>query len=292
VNKQEWITRLGKLPKNMELTSYGLIYRDPIATAPTVEGEQYNTDTRIKITLGDYTLRHLNECRELLDSDEIKAKIATWAKTQSDYRRSNQYLLARKKYEAKQLAVEAGLQPDEHGGFRDRGDHFSLSVLDVIWKPIELQKLHATGDMLTLVNQVRTRVYAKSYKFGAGERSDIYLIGRNESGTPFCHAVAQHLRTVADAVAWIWDNQPITARQGDVAITPAKKHITAGEIVADRVITDRHLISGEDLQNGALYARNAVLHHAADQHPDITIGNEWHKIVIARRSTRRPSSKD
>lgn len=293
MNKQEWIDRLGKLPRNTKLTNYGLIYSDPIATAPAIVREQYNPETKIdSIKLGDYTLANLNRCRDLLASDEIKNKIAHWAKTQADFRRSKPYLLAYKKYEAKILAVEAGLHPDEHGSYRDRGDHFSLSVLDVIWKPIELLKLHAAGDMLALVNQSRTRVYAKSYKFGPGERSDIYLVGYNESGTRFCHAVAQHLRTVADAVAWIWGDEPITARHGDVAITPARKPIRGGEIVTELQIVDRHVVTGEVYRNGALYARNAVLHHAASQHPDITIGNEWHKIVVARRSTRSPSSKD
>lgn len=292
MQKQEWIDRLGSLPRNMEITTYGLIYRDPIATAPTVEREQYDATLIRDIRLGDYTLKNLTRCRELLASDEIKNKIAGWAKTQADYRRSKSYLIARKKYEARELAMRAGLEHDEHGGYR-RGDYHTLIVLDVIWQPAKLRTLHASGDILALVIDCRKRIYAKSYGHGPGERTDVYLVGTNESGTPFCHAVAQHLLTVADAVDWVWwGNEPITARHGDVAITPTRKPIKNGELVNDLQIVDRHVITGEVYRNGALYARNAVLHHTADQHPDITIGNEWHKIIIGRRSTRRPSSKD
>jgi hypothetical protein len=209
----------------------------------------------------------------------------------NNHRYTEQYRVATKKYQALQLAQKAGLHHDEHGGY-SKGDYHTLTIIDIVFKASQLRANFAVGKLLALVRDERKRVYAKSYRFGPGYRSDVFLLGTNESGTPFLHPVPNYITSVATAISWIWNNETITARHGDVAIAIAKRIIKQGETVTSHQIIDRHVVTGEIYQNGSLYARNAVLTHTAGQHPDITIGNEWHKIIIGRRSVRRSGTKD
>lgn len=195
---------------------------------------------------------------------------------------------------ALKLAGEAGLNCDEHGGYRHGSDSYSISVLDIAdaKTPAKLREYHATGDMLLLVEEGRTRTYAKSSQWKASTRYDRYLVGRNENGIPFAHAVKTDIRTIAEALSWIWNGEKIIARQGDVATAESKQFTSPGQIVENYQIIDSHHIDGEIRKNGSLYARNAMLYHLKEQHPAIIVGSEWVKIVIGRRSTKSTSTAD
>ncbi len=188
------------------------------------------------------------------------------------------------KEDAKQLAIKAGLHHDEHGGY-GRGDYHTLSVVDIVSEKKELQKLNASGKLLALVKDGRKRVYSKKYmsSFGGGYREDFYLVGTNENGLPFVHGVSRNCATVSQAVNWIWGEHELFARHGDIALTDAKL-TKPGERVTDAIIHDNHHFTGEIYKNGAMYVRNGMLHHVKDQHPDVIIGNEWKKVIIAKRA--------
>lgn len=183
------------------------------------------------------------------------------------------------------LALEAGLHHDEHGGYT-RGDHHTLSVTDSIYRKADMRATHASGKLLALVTDTRKRVYSKKYtrRFGPGMREDAFLVGKNENGVSFMHGVSKSCTTVADAVAWIWSGHEIVSRHGDVALTPAKLKLPGCQVTG-AIISGAHVFSGEMHKNGATYVRNGTLHHEKNQHPDVIVGAEWMRVLIAKRAT-------
>jgi hypothetical protein len=194
---------------------------------------------------------------------------------------------------ARDLAIKAGLEHDEHGGY-ERGDYHTLHIIDIADRKSQLDRYFATGTLLILVKDVRNRVYSKSYMMNHGPsyREDTYLVGTNDNGIPFAHHVKDDIVTIAEAVDWIWQSNKILARQGDVAVAECKQFVSSGELVEDYVITDSHKFTGELKRNGSIYIRNGILYHEKDQHPVIFVGEEWVKVVIGRRSTKAPSTAD
>lgn len=186
--------------------------------------------------------------------------------------------------DAKQLAIKAGLHHDEHGGY-GRGDYHTLSVVDVVSAKTEMRKLHASGNLLALVKDGRKRVYSKKYmaSFGGGYKEDFYLVGTNENVLPFVHGVSRNCATVAQAVSWIWGDHEIFARHGDIALVDAKLTKSSTQ-VADVSIHDNHHFTGEMYKNGSVHVRNGTLHHTKNQHPDVVVGAEWKKVIIAKRA--------
>jgi uncharacterized protein YdaU (DUF1376 family) len=253
------------------------------------------------VTVTPYSKRNLEALLTAI-TPELLAEIdaadaAFWASPAGQEKKRRQVAenrAAARKARAMKLASEAGLNCDEHGGYRHGSDSYGISVLDIAdaQTPAKLREYHATGDMLLLVEESRTRTYAGSSKWKASTRYDRYLVGRNENGVPFAHAVKSDIRTIAEALNWIWNGEKIIARQGDVATAESKQFSSPGQIVVDYQIIDSHRIDGEIRKNGALYARNARLYHEKGQHPDITIGDTWAKIVIGRRSTKSTSTVD
>lgn len=196
------------------------------------------------------------------------------------------------------LAAAAGLSSDEHGNYYDRGDHTAVSVVSSIHDRRDLRKAFAAGDRLLLVAQRRRRVYAKSSTWYPSDRTDKFLVGRNESGSAFAHAVPANIGTVTEAVSWIWAGADVLERHGDVAIVATTRAIaTAIPVPAQGLAVDTarsHMVlGGEYRRNGALYIRDAVLHHTRNQHPDVvTPPGQWVRVVVGRRSTRAASSTD
>ena len=186
----------------------------------------------------------------------------------------------------------AGISPDEHGSWNRGGDYHSIVVLDAVLDPLNMVQYLAFGEGIALVADDRQRTYAKSSKWRASTRRDVYLVGQNESGTYFAHAVPSDMRSVAAAFRWIWDGNQIESRNGDVGIAIPKVTIKKNGEQKKVHIVDSHYVEGEILQNGALYARNATVYHEKGQHDPVKIGNEWRKIVVARRSTKASSTKD
>lgn len=182
------------------------------------------------------------------------------------------------------FALTAARRADEHGAYHT-SDRMDVTILDYVTGKAK-RKYFATGEFLALVRINRERTYSKAYtrNFGTGKRKDTFLIGINETGSTFAHQVSDKITTIEDAEKWIWNNNEITARHGDIAITPAKVVIKKpGDHVENEQLIDAHMFTGEIKRNGAIYVRNGVLHHDKQQHPDITIPDKWYKIVFAKR---------
>jgi hypothetical protein len=149
-----------------------------------------------------------------------------------------------------------------------------------------MKKYFASGEFIALVTINRSRTYSKQYtrNFGTGDRSDKYIIGTNETGSRFAHQVPDSVKTLSDAIKWIWQDQEIIARHGDIAITASKtiKNKT-GEQAVDSQIIDSHVFTGEMAKNGSIYVRNGVIKHQKNQHPDVVVGSDWCKVIIAKR---------
>jgi hypothetical protein len=214
-----------------------------------------------------------------------------WKAEQTKYTRTAEYRERRHKENFRQLALQAGLEHDEHGGYLSRGDESKLYVEDFVFRAADLRRYHASGPYLGLVTQARTRFYNRRYS--PSTLTQKYLIGINENGTPFCHAVSANCENLHDAIAWIWETQVhrVIARHGDVAVLKSNLRNATGER-GELIVIDSHVFSGEYRQNGALYVRNGVLRHTKDQHPDIHIEDEWRRLKVARRAQRGQSSRD
>jgi ribonuclease HI len=184
------------------------------------------------------------------------------------------------------FARDTAIAHDQHGIYQS-GDSIFIDVMDVTENPKELKKYHASGDILALVGISRTRTYSHSCGHSPSRRYDKYLIGLNETGTKFAHQVHTSCMTLQDAVNFIWQNQEITARHGDIAITPAKAVKTKrGVQVENRRLIDSHVFTGEFLDLNSPYVRNGIIHHEKDQHPDVVVPNSWFRILFAKRSTK------
>lgn len=233
-------------------------------------------------TSSNYTQANADKLNDFFS--ENKGLFKGWNQQYKAYLKTPEAKARQLREDAKQLAINAGLHHDEHGGY-SRGDYHTLSVIDVVSTRKGMRKHHASGKLLALVNDERKRVYSKKYmsSFGGGYRDDTYLVGTNENGLPFVHGVSRNCSTVAQAVAWIWGGHEIFARHGDVALVDAEL-TKPGEQVMHVSIRDNHHFTGEMYKNGGVYVRNGTLHHVKEQHPDIVVGAEWKKVLIAKRA--------
>jgi hypothetical protein len=238
-----------------------------------------------------YSKANLKHYREHLPN--LKPYLKEWAEFQREYKKSEEYRELIRRQEFLDLAIGAGLTHDEHGGYSTSGDYHTLRIVDYVWSKKHLKMFFACGKYLGLVEETRVRVYAKSSKWRPSERTDRFVVGTNENGVPFCHAVPNTIASLIDALDWIWTSHELEARHGDVAVTKCNlKHVKPMYEELE-VVPLSHVVRGEiyEKQN-QIYARNAVLVHTKQQHPDVIIGNVWKKIIVARRSTRRESSTD
>lgn len=192
------------------------------------------------------------------------------------------------------LAEKAGLR--DTGNSTGRGDHFELRAVDVAFGPRSLKRYYAVGEVVGVVCQTRTRVYAKSSDFKQSIRRDYFLVGTNENGRPYRHQLPRHMQ-LGEATSWIWSNADIIARQGDVAVAYCHLKHAEGEFMDTPVAGghSRHRFIGDVhfAKNGAIYVKNGFMVHTGDQHPTIYLdGSCWRRIIIARRSERGMSSSD
>jgi hypothetical protein len=212
-----------------------------------------------------------------------------WAKQQRAYRKTETYRELRRNLDFFNLAEEAGLEHDEHGGYN--GVRHNLSVIEFVWRKKDLRKYHATGNYLGLVNEERITRYAGSSRFPYSTRDHRFVVGTNENEIAFCHQVPNSISSLQDAINWIWRGYKIEARQGDVGITSSNlKHVRGKE---DEIqIVDSHFVIGEIYTKHGLHVRNGFIYHKKEQHPAIYVGPEWKKIIVGRRSTIGMSSAD
>jgi hypothetical protein len=184
------------------------------------------------------------------------------------------YQLAQKKAKAekaaKYLAAQVGMNLDEHGW--DRGDYFTTKYIDFV--PAEAAKAAPFCDMggrgLALIEVTRVRRYAKSSTFRSSTAVDQFLIGRNETGTFFAHAVPVSVGSVRLACQWIWSDNGhrIIQRQGDIALIEG-----AGPKVPS--LPDGHRIEG-----------GFIVH---DQHPALPLPAKGQRVIVGRRAKTHAS---
>ncbi len=162
------------------------------------------------------------------------------------------------------LAALAGYEPDEHGsGFR--GDYWTIQVLDFQppWKTAAPPYHDMGGDGMALIAVTRTRNYAKSWAYGPSRATAYFIVGRNEVGTYFAHPVADS-KSLADALAWMWQGFDVVERQGDIAIVHGGR---SGYI--------------PPLPKGHRLTENGIEH---DTHATLRLPRKGERIVVARRS--------
>lgn len=167
------------------------------------------------------------------------------------------------------LARMAGQYYDEHGSYI--GDYRQTKYLDYIEsKEAKLTPyLDMGGCGLGLIEICRTRMYARSYKFGPSTASTKYLVGRNEIGTFFAHSIYYNCYSVYEAIRWIWSGHlNIIARQGDIALIKGK-----GPKIPK--LPFGHKIEGE-----------FIVH---ETHPKLRLPKKNERIIVARRAFERVS---
>lgn len=194
--------------------------------------------------------------------------------TPGDYRYAVQRRRETGRYrQAQKLAVSAGQMWDEHGS--SRGDYLTTRGLD--WINPAKAKAAPYCDMggrgLALIEINRRRVYAKSSKWYPRDTSTRYLIGRNEAGTYFAHAVPATVESVLGAVDWIWHGKArqIVARQGDIALISARGPARIPALPAG------HRVNG------------AMIYH--ETHPPIPKPEYGQAVIVARRAVVRASNE-
>ena len=103
-----------------------------------------------------------------------------------------------------------------------------------------------------------------------------YLIGRNEAGTAFAHAVParSETSTITGALRWIWSGYAPTRRQGDIAI------VTAVGPKMPALLPQRHHVD----------AAAGVVRHAT--HPDLALPGAGERLIVGKRTTLGVSSHD
>ncbi|TAL45455.1 MAG: hypothetical protein EPN91_02255 [Salinibacterium sp.] len=148
----------------------------------------------------------------------------------------------RRRDKARAMTTHAGMLYDEHGS--TRGDYLTTYGLDYVGPTVSVLSPYLDKGRagLALVEVRRTRRYARSCKWGPSSVATRYLIGRNETGTWFAHAVSVKCVTVREAVSWIWRGREnaIIERQGDVALVSGggrSETLPAGHVVIDGVVT-------------------------------------------------------
>ena len=170
------------------------------------------------------------------------------------------------------LAEKAGQHYDEHG--YNRGEYRSTQHLDYVapWDAKVVPFCDLGGEGLGLVEVSRKIVYARSCQWGPSTSATRFLVGRNEAGTYFAHPVPPTVRTVAEALDWIWGgrSKDIIQRQGDITLIagagPKLPTLPLGHVVDEEA---------------------GVIRHAT--HPDLPLPGKGQRIIVGRRAFARTS---
>lgn len=171
---------------------------------------------------------------------------------------------------------------DEHLGWNETGDAVSTSVLDYIdpQKSVNPPYLDQGGMGLALIGvtrERRSRWQLRNGYYRGSVAHEVYLCGRNETGTFFSHRVRSNISSVLSAVDWIWSGfaNYIVRRQGDVAIISGVYGPRMPASLPDGHCVVRDALSGEQW----------VMHHT---HPPMLAPMKTgERLIIGRRAARK-----
>lgn len=182
---------------------------------------------------------------------------------------------------------------DEHGSWdfgaafdrKGRGESLNWDIYGVGWDVHDGQLL-----AVIQVRQFRRTKYTQV-------RKNYFLIGRNEDGRTFAHAVSHApifaaIKGGRDVVAavqdWIFsgDYQRMV-RQGDLALIPMKSRPggTKGQLKRVAVLEGSHALRADQIAvvEGRVYAKNPSLTHLPGTHPHVK-ADGWVRIVVGKRA--------
>lgn len=145
---------------------------------------------------------------------------------------------------------------------------------------------------------VQVRQYSKAHKnWFPRIRKNYFLVGTNEDGTTFAHAVShapifaaiRAERDVVQAVQnWIFGGDYAgMIRHGDLALLPLKARPAGskGQLRKHAVLEDSHELSATQIAivEDRVYAKNPSLHHLPGTHSDVS-AKGWYRIMIGTRA--------
>lgn len=185
---------------------------------------------------------------------------------------------------------------DEHGSW-DFGAEFDGKGRGTAlnWDTYAVGNDAHTGQFLAVI---QVRQWQKTRRRGfASVRKNYFLIGENEDGTVFAHAVSANVihraikdgRDVVLAVQnWIFGGDyAAMQRHGDLAIIPmnARPAGTRGARQRREVLAGSHELKATQIADvdGRIYAKDLTLTHVPGTHPTVT-ARGWHRVVVGRRA--------
>ena len=141
-------------------------------------------------------------------------------------------------------------------------------------------------------------------KYGVETHKSYFLVGRTEQGSPFSHPIKVTATPLANrspqeavryVLAKIWNckesDLPYIERQGDVAFIPVSRIPTGAEPIAEAVLRDTHMVTGDLFKapDGTLYAkRGARLVHTKNQHRPVKAREGVYRVQPGMRATPHP----
>ena len=152
-----------------------------------------------------------------------------------------------------------------------------------------------TGELLAVI---QVRQFERRYKNGyANIRKNYFLIGRNEDGTTFAHAVSHApifaaIKKGNDVVLatqnWIFGGSYADmVRQGDLCLLPlsVRPSGTKGQMRRVAVLESSHRLEATQIGwvEDRLCAKNPHLTHLPGTHPDVA-AEGWCRIMVGRRA--------
>jgi hypothetical protein len=151
-----------------------------------------------------------------------------------------------------------------------------------------------TKNFLAII-QIR-RFYRKKQGYYPSIRKNYFLLGRNEDGTVFAHAVESAvihsaIRRGVDPILavqkWIFGfDYERVLRQGDIALIPCSRRPAAPPLAKRTAIVNKtHALKANQLlENGELYAKNPHLTHVPGAHPEVQGLNKWYRVAVGQRA--------
>jgi len=152
-----------------------------------------------------------------------------------------------------------------------------------------------SGQLLIVV---QVRKYEKRHKnWFPSVRKNYFLVGTNEDGSTFAHAVSHApihaaIRAERDVILavqnWIFGGDYANMlRHGDLALVPMKSRPAGskGQLRKVAVLEESHELKAAQIAivDNRIYAKNPQLHHLPGTHSDVN-AKGWYRIMIGNRA--------